>query len=74
MEHIVLDERAVLYTTGAYLRPHLVKTGFGNLVWAWVVVGFEEGTYVEGFEIDPHEEASTLEELFNKPSLIELNT
>ena len=74
MEHIVLNERAVLYTTGAYLRPHLVTTASGNPVWMWVVTDFEESTHVEGFEIDPHEEAPTLEELFNKPSLIELNT
>jgi hypothetical protein len=42
MEHIVLDEHTILYTTGAHLRPHLVTTASGNPVWMWVVVGFED--------------------------------
>ncbi len=75
MENMILDMDTCVYSSGVYLRPQLITTDVGEQIWVWRVSAFEEPSYVEGgLEIDLREYAPTMEELFNRPSLIELNT
>jgi hypothetical protein len=49
-----------IYTTGAFLRACELAPG----KWGWVVEGFEDGSYMDGEDVDPREFADTEEGLF----------
>lgn len=53
--------RTQIYTTGAYLRACELAPG----KWGWVVEDFEDGSYMDGEDVDPREFADTEEGLFD---------
>jgi len=52
-----------IYTTGAYLTPIQVTDCFGNDLWIWSVLHFNDDSYNDGELCRPVEKADTIENL-----------
>lgn len=58
-------ESNTLYTVGAFLKPMRVEIG-GKKQWRWIVIGFEDSTFLDGKEIDVYDYSETIEGLLKE--------
>jgi len=55
----------IMYTTGAYLKPMMVKNEDGKELYVWVVTEFSDSGFLDGKDYDPIETADNLETLIS---------
>ncbi|MDO4783240.1 MAG: hypothetical protein Q4A09_08525 [Capnocytophaga felis] len=59
------DKKVQIFSTGVHLQAIEVIIG-GIKQWRWIVVGFEDDSFINGKTIDVFEYANSKEELFQE--------
>jgi hypothetical protein len=59
----MINEKSNIYTTGAFAQPVEMKDYKGKTMWRWVITGFEDDSYFNGFIYSPVVSAETCEGL-----------
>jgi hypothetical protein len=58
-----------IYTIGAFLKPVQVEIN-GIKQWRWIVVGFEDSTFLDGKEIEVFDYSETVEGLLKENEIL----
>lgn len=59
----IFDDKPVIYTNGAFLKPAKVTDSTGKEIWVWYVSEFTDDSFHEGDVYNPKEFADSKEEL-----------
>lgn len=61
-DKLILTEQDIVYTTGAFLKPIQIDID-GEKQWRWVVIGFEDSSFLDGEDIGLYDYADNIESL-----------
>jgi len=63
MKSIEFQNEPQIFTTGAFLKPMKVTDSEGKEIWVWYVSEFIDGSFKDGEEYNPKENAVSFDEL-----------
>ena len=63
MSKEIFNNDSIIFTTGAFLRPVMIKDSGGKEIWLWVVSEFIDSSFLNGYEFNPKENANTKSDL-----------